>query len=101
MQIVYLAERHFIPSEPPLLARFRGRATAARNALRGAALRIIRSTIAKWVRADMLPQRNATAPKTTSPRYFEEYLSGGWSERCARGRHLFQEIKARGYTGSF
>jgi transposase len=37
----------------------------------------------------------------TSPRYFEDYLSHRWSEGCARGRRLFQEIKARGYTGSF
>jgi hypothetical protein len=60
-----------------------------------------RRTIAKWIRADALPHRNATAPKTTSPRYFEEYLSRRWVEGCVRGRRLFQEIKARGYTGSF
>jgi transposase len=60
-----------------------------------------RRTIAKWIRADALPHRNATAPKTTSPRYFEEYLSRRWAEGCVRGRRLFQEIKARGYTGSF
>ena len=60
-----------------------------------------RRTIAKWIRADALPQRNAAAPKTTSPRCFEEYLSRRWSEGCVRGRRLFQEIKARGYTGSF
>ena len=56
-----------------------------------------RRTIAKWIRADALPQRNAAAPKTTSPRCFEEYLSRRWSEGCVRGRRLFQEIKARGY----
>jgi len=39
-----------------------------------------RRTIAKWIRADALPLRNAAAPKTTSPRYFEEYLSRRWSE---------------------
>ncbi|MGO9233633.1 MAG: ISL3 family transposase, partial [Methylocella sp.] len=60
-----------------------------------------RRTIAKWIRADALPQRNAAAPKTTSPRCFEEYLSRRWSEGCVRGRCLFQEIKARGYMGSF
>ncbi len=51
--------------------------------------------------AHALPQRNASASKTTSPRYFEDYLSRRWSEGCARGRRLFQEIKTRGYTGSF
>jgi hypothetical protein len=60
-----------------------------------------RHTIAKWIPADRLPQRNAVAPKMTSPRYFEEYLSRRWSEGCVRGRRLFREIKARGYTGSF
>ena len=60
-----------------------------------------RRTIAKWIRADALPHRNATAPKTTSPRYFEDYLLRRWADGCVRGRRLFQEIKARGYTGSF
>ncbi len=61
-----------------------------------------RRTVAKWIRADALPQRSASAPKTTSPpRHFEDYLSRRWSEGCVRGRRLFQEIKARGYTGSF
>ena len=60
-----------------------------------------RRTVAKWIQADALPQRNASAAKTTSPRYFEDYLSSRWSEGCVRGRRLFREIKARGYTGSF
>ena len=58
-------------------------------------------TITKWIRANTLPERSASAPKTTSPRHFEDYLSRRWSEGCVRGRRLFQEIKARGYTGSF
>jgi len=60
-----------------------------------------RRTITKWIRADTVPERSAAAPKTTSPRHFEDYLSRRWSEGCVRGRRLFQEIKARGYTGSF
>jgi len=60
-----------------------------------------RRTIAKWIRADTLPLRNASAPKTSSPRHFEDYLSRRWAEGCMRGRRLFQEIEARGYTGSF
>jgi hypothetical protein len=60
-----------------------------------------RRTIAKWIRLDALPDRNASALKTSSPRYFEEYLSRRWAERCVRGRQLFREVKARGYTGSF
>jgi hypothetical protein len=60
-----------------------------------------RRTIAKWIRVDTLPLRNASAPKTSSPRHFEDYLSRRWAESCVRGRRLFQETKARGYTGSF
>jgi hypothetical protein len=60
-----------------------------------------RRTVAKWIRANALPERSASAPKTTSPRHFEDYLSRRWSEGCVRGRRLFQEIKARGYIGSF
>ena len=60
-----------------------------------------RRTIAKWIRADTLPLRNASAPKASSPRYFEDYLSRRWAQRCVRGRRLLQEIKARGYTCSF
>ncbi len=60
-----------------------------------------RRTVAKWIRAEAPPKRSAAAPKTTSPRHFEDYLSRRWSEGCVRGRRLFQEIKARGYTGSF
>src|SRR5271157_4466203 len=33
-----------------------------------------RRTVVKWIRAYALPQRNAAAPRTSSPRYFEEYL---------------------------
>jgi len=60
-----------------------------------------RRTIAKWICADSLSPRNAAAPKMTSPRSFEEYLSSRWTEGCVRGRRLFKEIEARGYTGSF
>jgi hypothetical protein len=60
-----------------------------------------RRTIAEWIRLDALPDRNASALKTSSPRYFEEYLSRRWAEGCVRGRQLFRVVKARGYTGSF
>src|SRR5512136_3029463 len=60
-----------------------------------------RRTVAKWIRAEAPPERSAAAPKTTSPWHFEDYLSRRWSEGCVRGRRLFQEIEARGYTGSF
>jgi transposase len=60
-----------------------------------------RRTIAKWIRLDALPDRNTSALKTSSPRYFEEYLSRRWAEGCVRGRQWLREVKARGCTGSF
>ncbi|KAF2988748.1 hypothetical protein MJC1_04177 [Methylocystis sp. MJC1] len=50
-----------------------------------------RRTVAKWIRAEALPERSTAAPKTTSPRHFEDFLSRRWSEGCVRGRHLFQK----------
>ena len=46
-------------------------------------------------------ERRAAEPTPCSPNYFHTYLSGRWAEGCVRGRQLFQEIKLRGYTGSF
>jgi hypothetical protein len=60
-----------------------------------------RRTIAKWIGVDALPQRNAAAPKTTSPRYFEEYLARRWAEGCVRGRRLFSRGQSAGLHGQF
>lgn len=38
--------------------------------------------------------------KTTSPLYFEEFLAECWRNGNRTGRHLFQDLKNRGYTGS-
>ncbi|WP_423827835.1 hypothetical protein [Sinorhizobium meliloti] len=38
--------------------------------------------------------------KPTSPLYFEAFLAQCWRDGN-RGRHLFYDIKQRGYTGSF
>ncbi len=58
-------------------------------------------TIRKWLKFSAPPERCATTPKRCSPNYFLDYLSRRWSEGCVRGRELLQEIKLRGYTGSF
>jgi len=58
-------------------------------------------SIAKWVRLTVPAERNAIAPKPSSPNYFQDYLRRRWEAGCTRGRHLFDEIKRRGYTGSF
>jgi hypothetical protein len=55
-------------------------------------------TITKWLQADTLPQRSASAPKTCSPRFFEDYppLDGRLRARTTS----FSGDPARGYTGS-
>jgi transposase len=58
-------------------------------------------TIRKWLKCRAPPERRASAPKTCSPHHFFDYLSRRWAEGCVRGRQLFQEVKLRGYTGSF
>jgi transposase len=58
-------------------------------------------SIRKWLKFSSPPERRATAPKPCSPCYFLDYLSRRWPEGCVRGRDLLQEIKLRGYTGSF
>jgi hypothetical protein len=58
-------------------------------------------SVAKWVRFPAPLERNAMAPRPTSPSYFQDYLWRRWEAGCTRGRHLFEEIKRRGYTGSF
>nr|ABA56048.1 hypothetical transposase [Sinorhizobium meliloti] len=39
--------------------------------------------------------------KPTSPLYFEAFLAACWKDGNRCGRHLFHDIKQRGYTGSF
>ena len=55
-----------------------------------------RRTITKWIRLDVLPDRNASAPKTSSPRYFEEFLSRRWAEGCVRGRQFISRGQSSG-----
>jgi transposase len=39
--------------------------------------------------------------KPTSPWHFEAFLAQCWKEGNRCGRHLFHDVKQRGYTGSF
>jgi transposase len=58
-------------------------------------------SIAKWVQLSAPAERTAIAPKPSSPNYFLDYLRRRWEAGCIVGRHLFDEIKRRGYVGSF
>ncbi|OAP48493.1 transposase, partial [Sinorhizobium glycinis] len=60
-----------------------------------------RRSIAKWLTFDAPPARRRAALKPTSPLYFEAFLAECWTAGNRCGRHLFHDIQARGYTGSF
>ncbi len=60
-----------------------------------------RRSIAKWLTFETPPDRRRNALQPTSPRYFEAFLTQCWKDGNRRGRHLFHDIKHRGYTGSF
>ncbi|PRD42915.1 ISL3 family transposase [Phyllobacterium phragmitis] len=60
-----------------------------------------RRSIAKWLTFETLPDRRRGALQPTSPLYFEAFLTQCWKDGNRRGRHLFHDIKNRGYTGSF
>ncbi|AWM29290.1 transposase [Sinorhizobium fredii] len=60
-----------------------------------------RRSIAKWLTFETPPDRRRSALKPTSPLYFEAFLAQCWKDGNRCGRHLFHDIKQRGYTGSF
>jgi len=60
-----------------------------------------RRSITKWLTFETPPDRRRGALQPTSPLYFEAFLTQCWKDGNRRGRHLFHDIKRRGYTGSF
>jgi transposase len=60
-----------------------------------------RRSIAKWLAFKAPPDRRRAALNPTSPWYFETFLAQCWKDGNRCGRHLFHDIKQRGYTGSF
>ncbi|MGO4450460.1 ISL3 family transposase [Phyllobacterium sp. TAF24] len=60
-----------------------------------------RRSITKWLTFETPPDRRRGALQPTSPLYFEAFLTQCWKDGNRRGRHLFHDIKHRGYTGSF
>ncbi len=60
-----------------------------------------RRSIAKWLTFETPPNRRRGELQPTSPLYFEAFLSQCWKDGNRRGRHLFHDIRRRGYTGSF
>jgi transposase len=58
-------------------------------------------TVTKWVQSGCLQERHPMPLKPSSPSYFQEFLSRQWEAGNRLGRHLFHDIKHRGYTGSY
>lgn len=59
-----------------------------------------RRTVSKWVKFETPPDRCRRSFNPTSPWYFEQFLAQCWKDGNRCGRHLFHDVKLRGYTGS-
>lgn len=60
-----------------------------------------RRSVANWLKFKVPPDRQRAALRPTSPWYFEAFLAQCWKDGNRCGRHLFHDVKQRGYTGSF
>ena len=60
-----------------------------------------RRRVERWVRRIDLPDRNTMASKPSTPAYFGALLARCWAEGITKVRHLFDEIRRHGYTGSY
>ena len=60
-----------------------------------------RRRVERWIRRIDLPDLNTMASKPCTPTYFGVLLERRWAEGITKVRHLFAEIRHRGYTGSF
>jgi hypothetical protein len=59
-----------------------------------------RRSIANWLTSNAPRDRNRASLNPTLPLYFEAFLAEYWKNGNRVGRHLFYDIKNRGYTGS-
>ena len=60
-----------------------------------------RRRVERWVRRIDLPDLNTMASKPCTPAFFGALLARRWAEGITKVRHLFAEIRHRGYTGSY
>jgi transposase len=60
-----------------------------------------RRRVERWVRRIDLPDLNTMASKPCTPTHFGTLLARRWAEGITKVRHLFAEIRHRGYTGSY
>ena len=55
----------------------------------------------RWVCRIDFPERSVMAPKPSTPAYFGTFLAASWAQGTTKVRHLFSDIRHRGYTGSY
>jgi len=60
-----------------------------------------RRSIKKWLTFEIPLDRRRGALQPTTSLYFEAFLTQWWKDGNRYGRHLFHDIKHRGYTGSY
>ena len=60
-----------------------------------------RRSVAKWLKFKAPPHRRRAALNPTSTWYFGTFLSQCWKNGNRCDRHLFHDVRQRGYTGSF
>ncbi|HYZ40044.1 MAG TPA: ISL3 family transposase [Stellaceae bacterium] len=60
-----------------------------------------RRRVYRWVRRIDMPEHSTMAPKPSTPAYFAAFLARHWADGTSKVRHLFSDIRDRGYTGSY
>ena len=63
-------------------------------------LKMSRKTVRRFVRAESFPERSRPSYRGSLLDPYKPYLLKRWQEGCCNGAQLYEEIKARGYTGS-
>lgn len=64
-------------------------------------LRMSRNTIQRYLGTDKLPQRQLRGPRPSNLAAHVPYLEARWMDGCHNSRILWEEIRQRGYPGSY
>jgi transposase len=75
---------------------------------RGASVRTIAArvgigqrTVQRWLRAGRFPERRQRSERPGQVAPFAAYLRERWAQGCQNATQLWQELRARGYTGCY
>jgi transposase len=64
-------------------------------------LKVSRTTVQKYQRASQLPRYTPTAPRPSKLNLYKPFIAMRWGEGVCKTIEVFEEIKARGYSGSW